>query len=288
MKIKSNATDTVFMKNILFISILMAFSACQHKNEVSIPMCHDPKAVFASFGNDADFRNAHPSPAPISYEGNGQMIRFAVPGGDSAWAYRVNAPAPTDKYLLLFHEYWGLNDYIKREADMWASELNVNVLALDLYDGKVATKSEDAVKLMQSNDAHRSEAIITASAAYAGPKADFRTMGWCFGGGWSLKAGLLMKDRLKACVMYYGMPEKDVEVLKSLGSDVVFIHPMKDKWITAEVAKDFESNMEKAGKKVMVYHYDADHAFANPSSPRYNESAAQEARAVVSKYLRDK
>ncbi|MCB0577136.1 MAG: dienelactone hydrolase family protein, partial [Saprospiraceae bacterium] len=37
-----------------------------------------------------------------------------------------------------------------------------------------------------------------------------------------------------------------------------------------------------------VYEYDADHAFANPSSPRYNEAAAKEAREKVASYLKEK
>ena len=113
-------------------------------------------------------------------------------------------------------------------------------------------------------------------------------MGWCFGGGWSLCAALQLQARTKACVIYYGMPEQDVEKLKTLQSDVLFIHPDQDKWISKEVVSDFEANMKKAGKSTKVYHYDADHAFANPSSPRYNEKAAQEARGVVKAYLMGK
>jgi carboxymethylenebutenolidase len=38
-----------------------------------------------------------------------------------------------------------LNDYIRSEAELLANELNnVNVIALDLYDGKVATTADSA------------------------------------------------------------------------------------------------------------------------------------------------
>ncbi|MEZ4893365.1 MAG: dienelactone hydrolase family protein [Saprospiraceae bacterium] len=52
------------------------------------------------------------------------------------------------------------------------------------------------------------------------------------------------------------------------------IHPNKDKWITGEVVTQFQDNMKAADKSLEVYHFDADHAFANPSSPRYNEEHA--------------
>jgi carboxymethylenebutenolidase len=190
--------------------------------------------------------------------------------------------------LLLFHEWWGLNDYIRNEASAWVHELGINVLAVDLYDGKTATTAEDAGALMQACDPDRAKAIIQAAVKFVGDDADFRTMGWCFGGGWSLQATLLAGDRAKACVMFYGMPEKDVDKLKSLQTDVLMIHAKKDKWINDEVVAEFKENMSSAGKSLTVKEYDADHAFANPSSPRYNDQAAKEARAAVRAYLNGK
>ena len=178
-----------------------------------------------------------------------------------------------------------MNNYVMNEATRWSHDLNINVLAVDLYDGKVATTAEEAGKYMQACDPARANAIIESAAKYAGENADFRTMGWCFGGGWSLQTALLLKDKVKACVMYYGMPEKDVEKLKTLSTDVLMVHAQKDQWINNEVVAGFKKNMEVAGEKLTVLEYDADHAFANPSSPKYNEPAAKEARAAVKAYL---
>ena len=283
------------MKQFFFLSLLLALSACKHTDSnpttQSLAMCHDPNsavAQFASFASDPLFRSMHPDPLNTELTKKGKMVEFPVAGGVNGHAFFVKSRRKTNKYLMLFHEWWGLNDYIKNEAAMWSKELGVHVLAVDLYDGKMATTAEDAGKLMQGNDPARSLAIISGAAQFAGDKADFRTMGWCFGGGWSLQAALQLKEKAKGCVMYYGMPEQDVQKLKTLSTDVVFIHPELDKWITAEMAGGFEANMKSAGKSAMVYHYPADHAFANPSSPRYNEKAAKEARATVTAYLKGK
>ena len=257
----------------------------------AIPMCHDVSsatAEFAQFANDKNFLAAHPAPLPVEVTHQGKMIEFPVAGGANGHAFLMTAHGKTDKYLLLFHEWWGLNDYVKNETAMWCHDLGINVLAIDLYDGKLAATPEEAGKLMQANDPVRSAAIIEGAAKYLGDKADFRTLGWCFGGGWSLQAALLLKDKTKACVMYYGMPEKDVAKLKGLASDALFIHAKQDKWITDQVVADFETNMKSAGKTVTVQRYDADHAFANPSSPRYNEASAKASRAVVKAYLAGK
>lgn len=253
-----------------------------------MPMCHDPNsatAEFASFASDAKFRNAHPAPLPTELTRGGKMVEFPVEGGPNGHAFFVKSKKKTNKYLLIFQEWWGVNDYVKNEAAMWSRELGVNVLALDLYDGKVATTPEQAGALMKANDPARSLAIIRGGAKYAGDAADFRTLGWCFGGGWSLQAALALGNRVKGCVMYYGMPEKDVAKLRTLSTDVVFIHPKQDEWITDALVTEFEQNMKTAGKKVTVYHYDANHAFANPSSPRYNKADAKASRAVVKAYL---
>jgi carboxymethylenebutenolidase len=271
------------------ISLLaLAFTPRPTKTAVlAMPMCHGTSdtAVFASFAKDQNFLNAHPSPLPVALTGKGAMIDFPVEGGVIGHGYLVKTRKKTDKYLLLFQEWWGLNDFVKNEADLWSKELGINVLAIDLYDGKVAVTAEEAGKLMQANDPARSSALIIAAAKHLGDKADFRTMGWCFGGGWSLQAALLLKGKIKGCVMYYGMPEKDLAKLGGLASDVLFIHATQDEWITGQVVTEFETNMKSARKNVQVYHYEANHAFANPSSPRYNEASAKECRKVVKAYL---
>jgi carboxymethylenebutenolidase len=282
----------VFFLSLMAMLILGSFYLREHRSTSSMPMCHDPNnalEAFAAFANDKAFRDAHPAPLPVELAHGGTMVEFPVPGDTlKGKAFLVKSHNATDKYLLIFQEWWGLNDFVKNEAIKWCHDLNINILALDLYDGKVATTAEEASKLMQSADTKRISGIVQGAANYAGEKADFRTLGWCFGGGWSLQASLLLKDKMNGCVMYYGMPEKDVEKLKTLSTDVVFIHASKDKWITDAVVAEFETNMKTAGKTLTVHRYDADHAFANPSSPRYNEQSAKDSRAVVKAYLQTK
>jgi carboxymethylenebutenolidase len=43
--------------------------------------------------------------------------------------------------------------------------------------------------------------------------------------------------------------------------------------------------MKRAGRKLEVYFYDADHAFANPSGNRYNSEAAKAAWEVTRAFL---
>lgn len=243
--------------------------------------------AFAMLANDKDFSGGHDAPLPYSYAGEGQMIEFKTPDGTPGHGFEIKSAKPSNKYLFVIHEWWGLNDYIKKEAAVFASEMpGVNVIAVDLYDGKVATTPEDAGKYMGEVKSERAVAILKGVEMYAGPKAQFASIGWCFGGGWSLQEALLGGKQTVGCVMYYGMPEKDVTKLKTLNSDVLGIFAAQDKWINPEVVGQFKKDMAAAGKSVTVESYDADHAFANPSNPKYKKDDAAKAHSQALAYLR--
>jgi carboxymethylenebutenolidase len=276
------------MKKLFLLCLLLAgFSSAQAQHAASC--CSRPAAteVFAMLATNPEFVSGHDVPLPYEYQGEGQTIEFKTPDGSMGHGFEIKSATPSNKYLLVFQEWWGLNDYIKKEAATYAAEMpGVNVLALDLYDGKVATTADEASQLMQAVKTERAQAIIKGAIAYAGPKAQLATLGWCFGGGWSLQAALLGGKQTVGCVMYYGMPEKDVARLKTLNTDVLGIFADQDKHISPEVVAQFKKDMTAAGKKLTVYSYAADHAFANPSNPKFNKEFAAQAHAKSLAYLR--
>ena len=245
--------------------------------------------AFAMLATDKDFSGGHDAPLPYEFKGEGKMIEFKTPDGSTGKGFEIKSAKPSNKYLFGIHEWWGLNDYIKKEAATFAAEMpGVNVIAVDLYDGKLATTPEDAGKYMGEVKTERAAAILKGAQLYAGPKAQLASIGWCFGGGWSLQEALLGGKQTVGCVMYYGMPEKDVAKLKTLNTDVLGIFASQDKWINAEVVDQFKKDMASAGKKVTVVSYEADHAFANPSNPKFNKEYAAKAHGQALTYLRGK
>ena len=275
-------------KSILFFCVLIAASTVINAQSTK-QCCQAPSATaaFASLGNDANFRNAHGAPGIISFAEKGKMISFPTPDGKNGTAYFVAAANKSSNYLVVFHEWWGLNEFIKRQSELYADSLkNVNVIAVDLYEGQVATDADAATKLMQAVNEKRAVDIVKGALMYAGKNSKIATIGWCFGGGWSMQGALLAGNQLKGCVMYYGMPETDLNKLKTLGSDVLFIWAKKDQWINEKVKDDFVKNMQAAGKKLTVKEYDDDHAFANPSNPHYDKEATADAQKISLNYLR--
>ncbi|MEO8514794.1 MAG: dienelactone hydrolase family protein [Ignavibacteria bacterium] len=246
--------------------------------------------IMATFGNDQSFKDEHPQPVAFTLlDGKGKMVTYKTGDGVDANGYEVRSDNPTNNWVFIFHEWYGLNDYIKKEAEEIVTTLgNVNVLAIDLYDGKVATNNDEAVKYVQSVDNTRALNIINGAKDYAGSDAVFATVGWCFGGSWSNQAAIELGSRCNACVMYYGMPEQNMDRLAKLKAPVLGIFANLDTRITPEVAAKFENDLKSLNIPVNIYEYDAVHGFANPSNPKHNPDATKDAKEKTYAFLKEK
>lgn len=196
------------------------------------------------------------------------------------------APLPA---VVVIHEWYGLNDHIRHWADRLAAE-GYAALAVDLYGGVVAKDSETAQAAMKAVDP--AVAITTLRAAFAWLASDERvkattraSLGWCFGGKWSLELACA-EPALDACVVYYGRLVEDEAQLGRVKAPVLGVFGTRDRSIPDAVVSAFEARMTKLGKDCRVLRYDAEHAFANPSGARYDQTNAAAAWAEVRGFLR--
>lgn len=216
-----------------------------------------------------------------------ETVSAPTPGGrtvSAALAVPAKLPAPA---VLLIHEWWGLNDSIKTMAAEFAKE-GFLALAVDLYEGQVAKDPAGAESLMKSVDA--AKAIETLSVWVNWLRADSRstgkigTVGWCFGGGWSLNASIA--NPVEATVIYYGRVDRAADDLKALKGPVLGQFAEQDQWINKDMVAGFEANMKQAGKALEVNWYSANHAFANPTGQNYDKEDAQTAWQRTLEFLR--
>jgi carboxymethylenebutenolidase len=234
------------------------------------------------------FAGMHPSPMVVNPENLlGKMMTFDAADGKQANAYFIAAKKKSNKYLIVIQEWWGLNENIKMEADKYYTDLgDVNVIAVDMYDGKVAATPDSAMKLMRGADMGRMTAIMQGAIKYAGSKASIYSVGWCFGGMWSLQTAILAGPQAKGSVMYYGRPETNMDKLKSIQCDIIGFFGNLDQSPSPTMVNDFEKNMKEAGKNLSVNRYQAGHGFANPSNPSYNAAAKEDAYAKAIAFLK--
>ena len=125
--------------------------------------------------------------------------------------------------VIMIHEWWGLNEHIKSQADILAKEGYV-VLAVDLYQGEVATTPDRSRELSSSVRNNPASAIDNLQSAVNYVKSlemvdgnRIASLGWCFGGDWSLQLALnSSKNPLAATIIYYGSLVTDTASLSSI------------------------------------------------------------------------
>lgn len=180
--------------------------------------------------------------------------------------------APT---LLLFHEWWGLNDQIKSVAREFANEGFIAV-AIDLYQGRVATSRDEARAYKDGVDSQWANAAVSGwiewLKQHSRSNGKVATLGWCYGGGWSLDASLLAP--IDATVIYYGSVARKADELKPLKGPILGHFGTLDKFINEKMVGAFERELDKNGHPYHNYWYTADHAFANPTGARYDADDA--------------
>lgn len=267
----------------LAIASLVSFSA----RAQSASCCQPPQDMLALAG-DPTFVQAHDAPEPFQYQKpRGSMVTFQTLDGKTGRAYYVPTSEASTRTLIIFHEWWGLNDYIRREADRWQDSLGaVDVYAIDLYDGKVATSQEQASAYASALNKRRTDILIKGMLAKAGRDNQIATLGWCLGGGYAFRASVLAEKQAAGTVMYYGFPEKDAKNISPLQTDVLYIRATQDNFITQAMVDPFAAAVTNAGRKITVESYDAAHAFANPSNPKHDALASADALQKAVRFLR--
>ena len=218
--------------------------------------------------------------APVSGK---PVVYGSVSGRDlSGWLATPGDAGSIRGALIVIHEWWGLNDNIRAMAERLAGE-GYAALAVDLYGGASADRPEEARALMQAAMADKPAAQANLREAHRYLRdelgaSEVGSIGWCFGGAWSLNTALMYPDTLDAAVIFYGRLVTDPAVLAPLEVPLLGIFGARDRGIPLASVRAFEAALAALGKDAEIVVYDdADHAFANPSGQRYNAIAAADA-----------
>jgi len=198
---------------------------------------------------------------PVSYKSGDETVQgiLYTPAG--------KGPFPA---LIVIHEWWGLNDWVKDQASKLSDQGYVT-LAVDLYRGKVATTPDMAHEIMRGVPEDRAKRDLHAAFQFLAAQSNVRkdrigSIGWCMGGGYSLDVAL-QEPTLAATVINYGHLATDVEALKKINAPILGLFGAQDHGITPDDVKKFGATLDQLGKKVDVNIYpDAGHGFENPNN----------------------
>ena len=198
---------------------------------------------------------------PVSYKSGDETVQAILytPAG--------KGPFPA---LVVVHEWWGLNDWVKEQAAKLSDQGYVT-LAIDLYRGKVATTPDEAHQIMRGVPEDRAKRDLHAAFEFLASQAEVKknrigAIGWCMGGGYSLDVAL-QEPALAADVINYGHLATDPDALKKINAPILGLFGAQDKGITPDDVQKFEASMKQLGKKIDVKIYaDAGHGFENPNN----------------------
>ncbi len=209
----------------------------------------------------------------VTYNSGDETVKGIV------YAPEGKGPFPA---LIVIHEWWGLNDWVKEQASKLAGQGYVT-LAVDLYRGKVASSPDEAHQLMRGVPEDRSKRDLAAAFKFLSSQPNVKksrigAIGWCMGGGYALDVAL-QEPTLAADVINYGHLATDPAALKKINAPVLGLFGGQDMGITPDDVHKFEQQMKSVGKKIDLTIYpDAGHAFENPNNKAgYREADAQDA-----------
>jgi carboxymethylenebutenolidase len=208
--------------------------------------------------------------AVTSFAADGKSVSYK--SGDETVQGVLYAPPGKGPFpaLVVIHEWWGLNDWVKDQASKLADQGYIT-LAVDLYRGKVATTPDEAHEIMRGVPEDRAKRDLHAAVELLKSQPNVKpdrigSIGWCMGGGYALDVAL-QEPTLAATVINYGHLATDTEALKKINAPILGLFGAQDRGITPDEVHKFEQALKQLGKKIDIKIYDdAGHGFENPNN----------------------
>lgn len=175
--------------------------------------------------------------------------------------------------ILVVHEWWGLNDYVKSRARQLA-ELGYIAMAIDLYgNGKRADNPADAGALATPfykdpvmAKKHFDAAVAKLKEYAQVDSSNMAGIGYCFGGGMLINLAR-MGEPLKGVVSFHGSLLGTPADKNMLRSKLLVLHGNDDKFVPQTEVAAFKKQMDSIGASYKFVGYDgATHAFSNPNA----------------------
>jgi carboxymethylenebutenolidase len=230
-------------------------------------------SLLAVLGGSCALAKGRISARTVNYRsGNERLSGFLV----------VPATSGRHPALVVIHEWWGLNDWVKEQAEKLGEQGYV-ALAVDLYRGQATSDPSVAHQLARGLPHDRALRDLEAAFNYLASRPDVNSnkigsIGWCMGGGYSMELAI-HEAKLAACVVNYGALPTDPEDIDRIHAPVLGNFGAEDRGIPPAAVSNFEKAMGNAHKKVNVKIYaGAGHAFENPNNKMgYRPQAARDA-----------
>lgn len=232
----------------------------------------------------------------VEYSANGLKMKGYIAYDDAQKGKRPG--------ILIVHEWWGHNEYVRNRARMLA-ELGYTAMALDMYgEGKNTTHPDDAGKfyneVMQNMDVATARFTAAMDVLKKHATVDpsrIAAMGYCFGGSVVLEMARRGLDLRGVASFHGGLETKTPAQPGKVKAAILVCHGGADSFSQPGAVDAFKKEMDnaKADYKVVVYE-GAKHSFTNPDADKlakegnlplaYNAEADKKSWAELQEFLK--
>lgn len=266
--------------SVLFVALALCFS-CKEKAKTDNTLGSEPQEVKVKG-------------AEVTYASDSTNLKGYIAFDENSMDKRPG--------ILIIHEWWGHNDYVRERADMLA-ELGYTALAVDMYgDGKQAEHPDDAGKFAMSVMSNLPEAKARFNAAVALLKQHesvdsekMAAIGYCFGGSVALTMANSGAD-LDAVAAFHSGVSLPVMPTKELKARVLVCNGADDPFMSPESITAFTTAMDSVGANYEYISYPGvKHSFTSKEADangekfqlplEYNEEADQKSWASLQELL---
>jgi len=210
--------------------------------------------------------------AAFASAANPEPQRVSFPSGNDTAQGLLYLPTGAGPHpaLVVIHEWWGLNDWVKEQAAQFAA-LGYVALAVDLYRGQVATDPDAAHQLSRGLPQDRGVRDLVSAVHFLEQRKDVEArrigaIGWCMGGGYAIQLAVA-EPTLRSVVVNYGSLPTDRASLARIHASILGNFGGKDMGIPPAAVDDFAAEMKQLGNPPDVKIYpEAGHAFENPNN----------------------
>jgi carboxymethylenebutenolidase len=193
--------------------------------------------------------------------------------------------------LIVLHEWWGLDDSMRKMADRFAEEGFVTVVP-DLFHGETTEQPDEAQQQLMALNMDEAVKEMSGAVEYLlqHPKCNGQvgSVGFCAGGGLSVWAAAANPKIGAAVTYYYVMPHGKPDFSKIEGP-VLGHFGTEDDFISVDDAKALEAELQAAGVEAVFEFYEGGgHAFANDHDRlgTYDEGHTKKAWSKTVDFLR--
>lgn len=216
----------------------------------------------------------------ITYNHKGVELKGYLAWNDTITKKRPGVKRPG---VLVVHEWWGLNEYVRKRANQLA-RLGYIAFAADMYGKDKVTQHpsqasqwmEEITKNVKDWQERANEGLMILGNHELVDDKRIAAIGYCFGGATVLQLAYSGAD-IKGVVSFHGsLPVPSEEQASNTKAKILVAHGNADEFIHEEKIKEFRTTLDETGLDwQMIFYAQARHGFTNPYAKIYGIEQVQ-------------